>query len=102
MGFLILSNILATGCPIMPLPTDTWSDLSGDTLTVGCNEGPEQWSLKCRGNHWIGLMQECVRLEEKEEGAVTDKAGVPNPQSVKEPETTQEDSKYYCTNLVFD
>ena len=76
----------------MTLPDNTWSEISGDVLTIGCTNGPTKWSLKCRGNHWIGMMQSC--LQKKETETITYDIEAPNPKSVID--TSPEDEAYYC------
>ena len=62
-------------------------------MTVGCTNSEVTWTLKCRGSHWIGIMQSCPQTEE----TVTEKAlEAPNPKPVMSEDTSPEDAKYYC------
>ena len=59
IGFYTI--VVAIGCPDMDKPDYTWMERKGDTLKMGCSENNDEWTLKCRGNHWIGISRKCVQ-----------------------------------------
>ena len=70
-------------------------------MTIACTNGPAKWMLKCRGSHWIGIMQSCsTKTYTKTDNATVT---LPSPKSVKDAEVNHVGEKYYCKcadNLV--
>ena len=54
----------AVGCKDLKKPEHTWMERKGDEIKMGCVDTKDGWTLKCRGNHWIGLSKKCKEVIE--------------------------------------
>ena len=61
-GFYVIVTVI--GCADIQPPKNSWIRKDNKQLVVGCVSDDQTWSLKCVGNHWIGLAGNCTEGEE--------------------------------------